>query len=69
MCGYAQRNRCDGIFKSGDEMRMMFYSLRDTGILGKKFECSYQESNLGLYCSRRCAASSNLNFLFFSSSS
>ena len=25
-------------------MRMMFYSVNETGILGKKSECSYQES-------------------------
>ena len=29
-------------------IRMMYYSVSDTGILGKKSECSYQESNLRL---------------------
>ena len=27
-------------------LRMMYYSTSDTGLLGKKSECSYQESNL-----------------------
>ena len=27
-------------------MRIMYYSVGDTGILEKKSECSYQESNL-----------------------
>ena len=26
-------------------MKMMYYSVSDTGILGKKSECYYQESN------------------------
>ena len=31
-------------------LRMMYYSVSDTGILGKmKFKCSYQESNLRLF--------------------
>ena len=35
-------------FQHGNkELRMMYYSVNDTGILGKrKSECSYQESNL-----------------------
>ena len=42
---------CNGInvmeyFKSGEQMRMMYYSVSDTGILAKKSEFSYQESNL-----------------------
>ena len=32
-------------FKPGEQMRMMYYSVSDTGILGKRnSECSYQES-------------------------
>ena len=27
-------------------MKMMYYSVNDTGILGKKSDCFYQESNL-----------------------
>ena len=33
-------------YKPGEQMRMMYYSVSDTGILGKKSKCSYQESNL-----------------------
>ena len=32
--------------KPGEYMRMTCYSVSDTGILGKKSECSYQEPNL-----------------------
>ena len=30
----------------GEQMRMTYLSVNDTGILGKKSECSYQEPNL-----------------------
>ena len=32
--------------KPGEQMRIMYYSADDTGILRKKSECSYQETNL-----------------------
>ena len=32
--------------KPGEQMRMMYYSVGDTGILRKKNKCSYQELNL-----------------------
>ena len=47
MCGIcAMEINVMEYFKSGEQMRMMYHSERDTGILAKKFEFSYQESNL-----------------------
>ena len=38
----------DGIEETRTILRMMCYPVSETGILRKKSECSYQESNLRL---------------------